>query len=172
MTEPGRYERIPFDVAGYSARVTSDGPCFICRIINGSDARHEIIFRDDRHIAFFNRFPTLPGYTLVAPLEHREAVVSDFSLDDYLALQRLIHRIGRAMEEVLPTERLYILSLGSQQGNRHVHWHVAALPPGVPYREQQFAALMADNRGYLDIPGAERARLADALRQALDVQAL
>ncbi len=39
------------------------------------------------------------------------------------------------------TERLYGLSLGSHGGNAHVHWHVAPLPPGVPYREQQYAAL-------------------------------
>jgi len=161
---------VPFDVEEYTARVGSEGPCFICRIVDGTDTRHEIIYRDERLLAFFNRFPTLEGYTLVAPLEHREAVVSDFSEEDYLALQSLVYRIGQAMVEVFPTERLYILSLGSQQGNRHVHWHVAALPPGVPYPEQQFAALMAEEKGYLDIPRSDRERLAHALRRALDRQ--
>ncbi|HZU73795.1 MAG TPA: HIT family protein [Acidimicrobiales bacterium] len=161
------YPRVPFDVDGYAARVTSGAPCFICRIVNGADRRHEIVYRDEDHIAFLNRFPTLAGYTLVAPVRHLEQVVGQFAEEEYLRLQRLVYRIGRAMSEVLPTERLYVLSLGSQQGNRHVHWHLAPLPPGVPYRDQQLAALMAEHKGYLDIPDADRVRLAATLRAAI-----
>jgi hypothetical protein len=51
------------------------------------------------------------------------------------------------------------MSLGSQSGNRHVHWHVAPLPPGMPYDQQQFAAFSWD-RGVLDLPGATWAALA------------
>jgi hypothetical protein len=29
---------------------------------------------------------------------------------------------------VVPTERMYCLSLGSQECNAHVHWHIAPLP--------------------------------------------
>jgi diadenosine tetraphosphate (Ap4A) HIT family hydrolase len=58
-----------------------------------------------------------------------------------------------------PPERLYILSLGSQSGNRHVHWHVAPLPPGIPYRDQQFAAFSWD-RGVLALPDDDLASLA------------
>ena len=43
-------------------------------------------------------------------------------------------------------ERLYVLCLGSLQGNRHVHWHLVPLPPGVPYEQQQVTAL-APERG-------------------------
>lgn len=59
----------------------------------------------------------------------------------------------------MPTERVYSLSLGSQQANAHVHWHVASLPPGVPYEQQEFSALRKDN-GILDIPEADQAELA------------
>jgi hypothetical protein len=81
-------------------------------------------------------------------------------------LQRWIYRVGRAVARVVLTERLYILSLGSQQGNRHVHWHVAPLPPGVPYAEQQLAAL-AMSRGILSIPADEMRRLAREIREEL-----
>ena len=57
----------------------------------------------------------------------------------------MFHRNARAVAAVVPTGRMYSLSLGSQQGNAHLHWHVAPLPPGVPYREQQFRALTAEN---------------------------
>ena len=67
--------------------------------------------------------------------------------------------MGEAIRQELPTERLYIMSLGSQSGNRHVHWHVAPLPPGVPYQEQQFAAFSWD-RGILALPDDDLADLA------------
>jgi histidine triad (HIT) family protein/ATP adenylyltransferase len=55
------------------------------------------------------------------------------------------------------------MSLGSHQGNAHVHWHVAPLPPGTPYAEQQFAAVM-NSRGILAVTDADQADLAERLR--------
>jgi hypothetical protein len=57
-----------------------------------------------------------------------------------------------------------VLSLGSQDGNRHIHWHLAPLPPGVPFDEQQLAALDAD---VLVLSEAEVEALASRLRAAL-----
>ena len=68
------------------------------------------------------------------------------------------------MAATVPTERIYILSLGSQQGNAHVHWHVAALPPGVPYEEQQFRALMTETKGVLAMTSHEQTAFAERLR--------
>ncbi|MDE2839463.1 MAG: hypothetical protein OXM03_02420, partial [Chloroflexota bacterium] len=71
-------------------------------------------------------------------------------------------------KKVVPAERVYILSLGSQQGNSHVHWHIAPLPPGVPYGEQQYEALRAEN-GILEISYGEMAALAARIRGAMDI---
>jgi diadenosine tetraphosphate (Ap4A) HIT family hydrolase len=142
------------------------GQCFICELIAGNpDFRHQVIYEDDSAIAFLNAYPALYGYVLVAPREHREQVTGDFSTDEYLQLQKVVHRVGQAVRSVVPTERLYILSLGSQQGNRHVHWHIAPLPPGTPFEEQQLAALETDAR--LDLTEDEMAELAKRLRAAL-----
>ena len=65
------------------------------------------------------------------------------------------------------SERLYILSLGSQQGNRHVHWHVAPLPPGVPFEQQQFAALSVGALGYLYLTEEQRGDLARRLAEQM-----
>ena len=35
---------------------------------------------------------------------------------------------------------VYILSQGSQQGNKNVHRHIAPLPFGVPFEQQQLEA--------------------------------
>jgi diadenosine tetraphosphate (Ap4A) HIT family hydrolase len=159
-----------FDLKAYTARVQS-GPCFICDIVAGRDSTHHIVYVDEVAVAFLNKYPTLHGYTLVAPIEHREQVTGDFSLDEYLELQKRVYRVAEALRQELPTERVYILSLGSQQGNRHVHWHVAPLPPGIPYEEQQFAALMLEKRGYLKIPAAEMSELAKRLGGRMAAQA-
>jgi diadenosine tetraphosphate (Ap4A) HIT family hydrolase len=139
--------------------------CFICEMLaDNPDYRHHVIYEDDTAIAFLNRFPVVAGYTLVAPKEHREQVTGDFDLSEFLALQSVVHRIGEAIRSVVPTERLYVLSLGSQDGNRHVHWHLVPLPPGVPFEEQQLRFI--DTRETLVIPPHEGEQLAEALRAA------
>jgi hypothetical protein len=64
----------------------------------------------------------------------------------------------------VPTERLYVLSLGSSEGNSHVHWHLAPLPPGVPF-ERQLAALDTDLG--LELGDDELDELAGRIRAAL-----
>lgn len=163
------YPKIPMDMPEYERQTraaATEGTCFICSIVSGQRDDHLVVFRDDVCIAFLAKWPTLLGYTLVAPVEHRTDVVGSFTVDEYVALQRRVHRVGRAVSEVVPTERLYVLSIGSHQGNAHVHWHIGALPPGVPYREQQFVALMHEN-GHLDIPDADLEALAARIREVL-----
>jgi diadenosine tetraphosphate (Ap4A) HIT family hydrolase len=161
-------QRVPFDHEAYE-RCVQGGPCFVCALAQGEPEHrsgNEMIYEDADVLVFLDRYPTLRGYTLVCPRRHVERVVDDLAEGEYLALQRWVYRVGRAIEAVVPTERLYVLSLGSQQGNRHVHWHVAPLPPGVAYRDQQLAAL-AKSRGNLAIPAAERAQLAREIRARL-----
>jgi diadenosine tetraphosphate (Ap4A) HIT family hydrolase len=159
-------ERVEIDLAAYVER-SLHGPCFVCRIAGEDPPGQHVVYRDDRHLAFLPNFHVLLGYVIVAPVEHREEVVADFAIDDYLDLQRLIHRVGRALAAVVPTERLYLLSLGSRQGNAHVHWHVAALPPGTPYGDQQFRALMVETKGVLAMTDDDQRALADRIRAAL-----
>ncbi len=159
-------ERQPFDIEGYVERI-QNGPCFICRLVAGDAAyRHHIVYEDDEAIAFLNKHPTLVGHTLVCPKPHREQVTGDFTEDEYLRLQMLVRRMGEAVRRAFGAERVYVLSLGSQQGNRHVHWHVAPLPPGVPPEEQQFAALDVA-RGVLALDDGEMTEIAQRLRGEL-----
>ena len=81
----------------------------------------------------------------------------------------VVHDVAEALKATLPTERVYLMSLGSHQGNAHVHWHVAPLPPGVPYERQQFHAVMAEN-GVLEVTPEQQAALAARIRSALQAQ--
>lgn len=159
-------DRQSFDMDAYVERIQT-GPCFICEMIAGRMEGNQIIYQDSTAIVFLNKYPTLYGYVLVAPAVHREQVTGDFTPDEYLALQRIIYRVGEAVRRVVPTERLYILSLGSRQGNRHVHWHIAPLPPGVPFAQQQLEALHLKH-GVVALSAAEMRALAGRIRQALE----
>ncbi len=78
---------------------------------------------------------------------------------------RVVDRFGEAVRRAVPTERLYVMSLGSRQGNSHVHRHLASLPPGVPFAQRQLAAL--DRSDVLDLSHAELAQLAARIRLEL-----
>jgi len=160
-------ERAQLDMAAYVRRARS-GTCFVCALLAGDPGfAHEIVYDDGEHIAFLNRYPTLYGYVLVAPRRHVEHVIRDLDIDAYLRLQAVVHRVARAVEAVVPSERTYLLSLGSQQGNAHIHWHIAPLEPGTPYEQQQFAALMAEH-GVISWSDEEAADLAGRLRAVLE----
>ena len=152
------------------------GRCFVCQFVRGdSDYEHDPVYADDFVVAFLAQWVSPAGristqaigHTLVAPREHREHAAADFTEEEYLALQRVVRRVALALQAELPTERIYVLSLGSKDGNSHVHWHVVPLPPGVPYREQQFEFLRAEN-GVYPVTREEMAELARRLRARLE----
>jgi diadenosine tetraphosphate (Ap4A) HIT family hydrolase len=165
MTEP----RVPVDPAELAAYVrrAREGPCFVCATIAGLEGyEHEMILDEPEHVAFLSRYPTVVGYALVCPRRHVEHVVGDLTEAEYLRLQAVVYRVARAVEAVVTPERMYLLSLGSQQGNAHIHWHIAPLPPGTPYEHQQFHALMAEH-GRIPWSPQRAAELGARIRAAL-----
>ena len=156
--------RIPFDLQTLH---TEAGTCFICEFLKGNpNYTHFDIARTQQAVAFMNKFPTLEGYVLVAPLDHREQVTGDSTLAEYLNIQEFIYQVAEAVRFVLQPERVYILSLGSQSANAHVHWHIAPLPAGVPLEAQQYNALMHEN-GVVETDDAQLADLARRIRSAI-----
>ena len=160
------FKRKTFDVQTYFDRIKKE-PCFICEMLAGNPKYpHHIIYQDDSAVVFLNKYPVLYGYTVVAPREHKEHATSDFTIEEYLSIQSLIYRVAEAVKQTVPTERMYILSFGSQQGNSHVHWHIAPLPPGIPFEKQQLEALRFKN-GVLDLSEEEMATLAEQICQGM-----
>jgi diadenosine tetraphosphate (Ap4A) HIT family hydrolase len=158
------YERYRLDEDAYNRRAQS-GPCFVCRILAGDPAfPHHMVYEDETAVAFLDAFPKMYGYTLVAPREHREQVTGDFDERAYVDLQRIVYRVAEAVRVEVGAERVYLLSLGSNQGNAHVHWHIAPLPRGVTYEQQQLRALRAD---IMRIPDSDQSALAERLRRRL-----
>ena len=166
MSLPFSPVRLPMDIAAYESRLRTGG-CFICALVRGDPAyRHEVVHSDDAHVAFLSRYPTMLGYVVAAPKAHIDHIVRDLAEPDYLRLMAFVRRVALGVEAVTKPERTYLLSLGSQTGNSHLHWHIAPLPPGVPYEQQQFHALMAEN-GILALTPAEQSDLAGRIRAAI-----
>lgn len=133
--------KVSFDLHRYQRQVR-EGPCFVCALVAGHpDYQHHVVYQDGDTIAFLSRYPTLLGYCLVAPKAHIEDWVHEMNADQFLRFQAVTHVIARALAAAVPTERMYSLSLGSKQGNAHLHWHLAPLPPGVPYHRNNFTPL-------------------------------
>ena len=165
--------RVPF-----SARQSDDyiaeraaAPCFICEIAAGGARRkaHEMVYEDDQVIAFLTSGPTHYGQTLVCPKRHVVDVVGGLALDEYLYLQRIVYAVGRAVEQVVAPERIYIACFGSHQVNAHVHFHVHPLPPGVPVREQQMVSMQQEAVGRLELTQVEWDYLGQRIRAAVQV---
>lgn len=156
-----------FDTEAHSQEVAQG--CFVCRLIERDppQAGHHIIWQSKEAIAFLNRFPTAYGYVMVAPVAHLEQVTADFSLHQYLSLQRIVYSLAEAVRLALKPERVYILSLGCQQADAHVHWHLVPCPPGVPLEQQQSAMMDAAQQGVLQLDNEEAAALASRLRSHL-----
>jgi diadenosine tetraphosphate (Ap4A) HIT family hydrolase len=116
--------RQPMDVARYARRVR-EGPCFICAMLSGAQRyRHHVLYANEDTVAFLSRYPTMPGYSIVAPRRHVESWVRDLSEAEFPAFQAVIRMVAIALEAVLPTERMYSASLGSQHRNSHLHSHL------------------------------------------------
>jgi len=161
-------ERYHIDWDAFHRRA-QDGPCFVCQVVSGvPDCPVHMVYEDDVALAFLDRYPILYGHVLIASREHREQVTGDFSEREYLDLQRVVYRVAEAVRSEVEPERVYVFTLGSQQGNAHVHWHVVPLPPGIPYEEQQFAILRRSERGILKMTEEEKALLAARLRERLN----
>ena len=160
------FERYEIDWDAYHYRAQT-GACFICGIVaRNPEFPAHIVYEDENAIVFLDKYPKVYGYTLVAPREHREQVTGDFSIEEYLALQSVVHRAAEAVRQELNAERIYLLSLGSNQGNAHAHWHIVPLPAGVPYRDQQLG--LWKKPGILRIPEVKMASLAVRIRKRME----
>ena len=157
-----RFERYSPDMDALH-RGFREKPCFLCEVAEGAnELPQHFVYEDVSCFAILDAYPKAYGYTLVAPKEHREQATGDCSVDEYLALQRVVYRVAEAVREEVGAERVYLYSLGSNQGVAHAHWHVVPLPPGVPYGEQQ-SAWASWSKGVLKIPREEMAALAARL---------
>lgn len=103
-----RFERYHPDMEAFHHNMWTK-PCFVCEVVEGTNEfPQHLVYEDDRAIAFLDVYPRAYGYALVAPKEHREQVTGDFSVEEYLGLQRVVYRVTEAVREEVGAERMYL----------------------------------------------------------------
>ena len=99
--------------------------CIFCDILDGTRNGH-LVYEDNDHIAFLDKYPIDDGHTLVIPRKHHEKI-TDMDSNDVGKIFSLIPKIAKA---VLAGAGADAFSLAQNNGKAakqiipHVHIHI------------------------------------------------
>lgn len=133
--------------------------CLFCEIAAGR-APADIIFEDDRSLAFLDHRPLFPGHSLLIPRRHYETL-ADLPAADVAPLFGTAQTLCRAVEETFQADGSFVaINNRVSQSVPHLHIHV------VPRRKKDGLRGFFWPRGkYRDAGEAEAVRA--ALQQAM-----
>ncbi len=94
-------------------------PSIFTQIVKGEIPCHKIAESDD-FLAFLDISPIQKGHTLVIPKKEVDYI---FDLDDtlFLGLHAFSKRVAKAIEKVMPCERIGQTVLGLEVPHAHIH---------------------------------------------------
>jgi len=99
--------------------------CIFCDILDGKRDGH-ILYEDDSHIAFLDKYPIDVGHSLVIPRKHHEKI-TDMNPQDVGNVFSLVPKIASAILDATGADAF---SLGQNNGRAakqiipHVHIHI------------------------------------------------
>lgn len=142
-----------------------DTDCFLCAYANRpeNDAVNLVIWRGERVLTLFNRFPYANGHLLVAPIGHQ----ADLEELDEPTLGELIHSVRDAKRLLQAVTCCHGLNIGMNFGRcagaglpGHLHVHLVPRWEG----DTNFMPVLADTRIIPQSIEDLRARMIDAAR--------
>jgi histidine triad (HIT) family protein len=108
-----------------SSRSIGPEGCIFCQIVSRK-APSDIVYEDDRYIAFLDAFPFSRGHTLVCPKEHGETIW-DMKEDDIAELFQVASRVSKAIVAAVGADGFRFVQNNGEAANQvvaHVHVHV------------------------------------------------
>ncbi|KFM21805.1 bis-tetraphosphatase protein [Marine Group I thaumarchaeote SCGC AAA799-B03] len=99
--------------------------CIFCDILDGKREGH-ILYEDDSHVSFLDRYPIDVGHSLVVPREHHERI-TDMTPENVGKLFSLVPKIAKA---ILTGANADAFSVAQNNGRAakqiipHVHIHI------------------------------------------------
>lgn len=94
-------------------------PSIFSRIIAGEIPCHKV-YEDERHLAFLDAYPILPGHTLVVP-KREVGYLFDLEAVEYDALWRAVKVVERGVRRATDCRRVIVLVVGWEVPHVHVH---------------------------------------------------
>lgn len=101
--------------------------CVFCKIVDGSIPSYKVA-ENDHAYAFLDIHPANHGHTLVIPKRHA-VTMFDTTLEEWLSMQALVHKIAAVVETVTEADGLNIKMNNRVHGGQDVmHAHVHIVP--------------------------------------------
>ena len=94
-------------------------PSIFTKIIQGEIPCYKIA-EDENHLAFLDIFPLQKGHTLVVPKKETDKLF-DLEAHEYLSLQQFAYKIAKAIEKVIPCNRIGMAVIGLEVPHAHIH---------------------------------------------------
>ncbi|MBI4582059.1 MAG: HIT domain-containing protein [Planctomycetes bacterium] len=142
-----------------------DRGCFLCRYAAApeDDRANLVIWRTDRCLTLFNRFPYANGHLLIAPMAHQAELeeLDDPTLDEMIRVVRDVQRLLRAATGCQGSN--VGMNFGKCAGAGlpgHLHVHIVPRWDG----DVNFMSVLADTRIIPQGIEALRAKMVEAAR--------
>jgi len=108
--------------------MADDRSCRFCRIIAGDEAA-DVVFEDERTLAFLDNRPLFPGHSLLVPRDHYETL-ADLPDDLIGALFANARRLSVAVPKAMGKPGSFVaLNNVVSQSVPHLHVHVVPRKP-------------------------------------------
>ncbi|MDE1852310.1 MAG: HIT domain-containing protein [Thaumarchaeota archaeon] len=99
--------------------------CIFCQIVSRRSPSN-VVYEDERHIAFLDIYPFSRGHTLVCPKEHGETIW-DMGETDIAELFQVASKVSKAVVAAVQADGFRFVQNNGEAANQvvaHVHVHV------------------------------------------------
>ncbi|MBI1662930.1 MAG: HIT family protein [Nitrosopumilus sp.] len=99
--------------------------CIFCDILDGKRGGH-ILYEDDSHVSFLDRYPIDVGHSLVIPREHHERI-TEMTPENVGKLFSLVPKIAKAILNAANADAFSIAQNNGRAAKQiipHVHIHI------------------------------------------------
>lgn len=89
------------------------------KIVQGEIPAYKVA-EDEHHLAFLDIAPIKKGHVLVIPKKETDKIF-DLSPTEFAALMGFSYRVAKALEKVIPAQRVGLAVLGFEVSHAHIH---------------------------------------------------
>ncbi|MBN1682054.1 HIT family protein [Candidatus Bathyarchaeota archaeon] len=101
--------------------------CVFCMILKGI-LPSNILYEDEKTLAFLDNNPSSPGHTLIIPKEHRIRL-EELSKEEANSLFDTLHKLSKPIREAMEADALSIaINDGPESGQEIPHLHIHVIP--------------------------------------------